>query len=156
MGEQMQRKLMHATLAVVVAAGLVVLAGWAQPASASPAPTASPQGPGVYLAVNGANPRFAEVAPRDAAISTDSSFFLDHMTWTQWSTTATGTGTATINLCDPDCATGHDVKIPVSVTLTDPKTACGREFFTVLQLTINGHIPAGLERSTTVPVAPFC
>lgn len=48
------------------------------------------------------------------------------------------------------------VKIPVSVTLSEPQPLCGREFFTSLLLTLTGRVPAGLERSSTVPVTQFC
>ncbi len=150
MGASMQRKLIHGAVVVIMALGVAVLGGWLWSAPASAA------GRHVYLAVNGANPRSATVEPRDAAISVDSSLFLDGMTWTQWDTRATGTGTATVNLCDPYCAVGTSVKVPVSVTLSDPQQVCGREFFTTMLLTLTGRVPAGLERSSTVPVAPFC
>jgi hypothetical protein len=150
MGEMMQWKLIHGSILAIMAVGLVVLGGfvWSAPASA-----ASRQ---VYLAVNGADPRSATVAPRDAAISVDSSLFLDNMVWTRWDAQASGTGAATVNLCEPDCAAGKTVKIPVSVTLNDPRSLCGREFFTAMLLTLTGRVPVGLERSSTVPVTPLC
>jgi hypothetical protein len=146
----MKRTAIYGSIVVIMAAGLVVLGGWARSAPASAS------GRHVYLAANGANPRSAAVAPRDAPISVDSSLFLTDMTWAWASTRATGTGTATVNLCDPDCAAGNDVKVPVAITLSDPQSVCGREFFTTMQLTITGRVPAGLVRSTSMPVAPFC
>lgn len=135
---------------MTAALGLVVAGGWARTAPASAA------GQPVYLATNGANPAAAAVAPRAAAISVDSSLSLDQMTWQHWGTRAAGTGTATINLCDPYCAAGKLAKIPVTVALSDPQQVCGREFFTTMQLTLTGPVPSGLGRSTTVPVEPFC
>jgi hypothetical protein len=144
-----QRRVIHGTAVAIMTMALAVL-GWvgSTPASAADRP--------IYLAANGANPRSAVVEPRDAAISVDSSLSLDNMVWTHWSTRATGTGTATVNLCEPYCAVGKAVKIPVSVTLSDPRSVCGREFFTTMLIKLTGDVPAGLERSSTVPVAPFC
>jgi hypothetical protein len=146
----MQRRLIHGAVVVIMAVGFAAITGWFL---STPASAADRQ---VYLAADGANPRSAAVAPRAAAISVDSSLFLDNMTWSHWNTQATGTGTAAVNLCNPDCADGSIVKVPVSVTLSDPRPVCGREFFTAMLLTLSGRVPAGLERSSTVPITPFC
>ena len=110
----------------------------------------------IYLAANGASARSAVIEPREAPISGDSTLFLSHMKWAQWTDQATGKGVAELNLCDPSCATGKMVKVPVAVTLAEPEQACGRDFFTTLQLTLTGSVPEGLSRSTSVPIAPFC
>jgi hypothetical protein len=146
----MRHKWIHGSIAVIMALGLILLNGWVGSASAS----ASDRH--IYLAANGANPRSATVAPRAAAISLDSQLFLDGMTWTHWNTRAIGTGTATINLCTPDCAAGKSVRTPVAVTLSAPRSMCGHEFFTSMLITLTGRIPAGLGRSSTVPITPFC
>jgi len=110
----------------------------------------------IYLAANGASARSAVVEPREAPISGDSTLFLSEMKWAQWTDRATGTGVAELNLCDPSCAVGKMVKVPVAVTLAEPEQACGRDFFTTLQLTLTGVVPEGLSRSTSVPIAPVC
>ncbi|HEY2794181.1 MAG TPA: hypothetical protein VGJ28_17580, partial [Micromonosporaceae bacterium] len=79
-----------------------------------------------------------------------------NMNWSQWNERATGTGTAELNLCTPDCAHGAMVKVPVSVTLAAPKQMCGRDFFTTMNLTLTGTVPEGLTRTTSVPIAPVC
>jgi hypothetical protein len=142
----MRRILITAPLVTIMAALLGT--ALATPASAA--------GHRIYLAANGANPTSAAVEPRSAPISRDSSFALSDLVWTSWAERAAGTGTATLNLCDPDCATGHLIRVPVTVSLGDPRTVCGREFFTSLQLTLTGSVPAGLTRSTSVPIAPYC
>jgi hypothetical protein len=110
----------------------------------------------VYLAANGKAASSAAVEPRTAPVSQDSSLALSGMSWTSWADRATGTGTATVNLCDPDCATGTAAKFPVTVTLSAPQQMCGREFYTQMHLVFTGPVPSGLPSSTSVPVAPFC
>lgn len=109
-----------------------------------------------YLAANGKAASSAAEKPSSASISQDSSLALSGMTWTSWADSATGTGTATINLCDPNCAAGTAARIPVTVTLSAPQQVCGREFYTQMQLAFTGAVPAGLPHTTSVPVAPFC
>ncbi|MEV0273451.1 hypothetical protein AB0H43_32175 [Hamadaea sp. NPDC050747] len=149
----MRRKLFTASIATatIVAAGLVPSA-----MSASAA-----DGQAIYLAANGKTPASAAVAPTTAPVSVDSSLKLSDLTWTNWSDstsngTVSGTGTATVNLCDPNCATGATVSIPVTVTLSAPQHLCGNEFYTDMRLAFTGEPPAGLPSTTTVPVAPFC
>jgi hypothetical protein len=141
---------MRRTLIVAVSTA-VVLFGSAQAASA-----ADNGGAKIYLAANGAQPSSAAVRPHTAPISRDSSLALSAMSWTSWGDRATGTGVATINLCDPYCAAGKYVNIPVTVELTAPQSVCGRDFYTDMQLTLDGDVPAGLTRRTSVPVEPTC
>jgi len=143
----MRRKLITGSIAIAAAA-VVALGGSALSASAD--------GNDVYLAANGKAASSAAVKPKTAPISRDSSLSLSGMNWTSWADNATGTGTATINLCDPNCATGTSVHIPVTVTLSAPSQVCGREFYTMMQLAFDGAVPAGLPSKTSVPVAPFC
>jgi len=110
----------------------------------------------IYLAANGANARSAVVEPREAPISGDSTLFLSDMTWAQWTNRAKGTGMAELNLCDPSCAAGKMVTVPVTVTLAEPEQACGRDFFTTMQLALVGAVPEGLSRFTSIPIAPIC
>jgi hypothetical protein len=146
----MRHTTIHAPIVAIMTMALLVLTGWVGSTAASAA------GRHIYLAANGANPQSATIAPSNAAISGDSSLFLDHMTWTRWNDRAIGTGTASLNLCEPDCAAGKTVAVPVTVTLSAPQTTCGREFFTDMRLTLTGRVPAGLTSTTTVPITPFC
>jgi hypothetical protein len=110
----------------------------------------------VYLAANGKAASSAAVKPGAAPVSQDSSLALSGMNWTSWADSATGTGIAIVNLCDPNCATGTPAKIPVTVTLSAPQQVCGRDFYTEMRLAFTGTMPGGLPSITTVPVAPFC
>jgi hypothetical protein len=133
----------------------------AAPAGASTLATAGDTHPAgeshpVYVAANGKAASSAAVKPSAALVSQDSSLRLSGMNWATWSDRATGTGIATVNLCDPDCATGKAATIPVAVTLSAPHQVCGREFYTQMQLAFTGTVPSGLPQTTSVPVAPFC
>jgi len=145
----MRRKMITGSIVVIAAAIAAVPLGSALSASADDSHR-------VYLAANGKAASSAAVKPRTAPISRDSSLALSGMSWTSWADRATGTGTATINLCDPDCATGTATKIPVTVTLSAPQQMCGREFYTQMHLAFPGPLPGGLPSTTSVPVAPFC
>jgi hypothetical protein len=141
----------NSIVTIMAVAAVILVVGWVQ---ARPANAADHHR--VYLAANGTNPQSAAVEPHTVPISRDSSLQLDNLTWTTWSDRATGTGVATINLCDPSCATGKMVKIPTSVVLSDPRHVCGRDFFTSMSLTLNGPVPDGLTRTATLPIEPYC
>jgi hypothetical protein len=145
----MRRKLITGSTMAIAAVIAAVPFGSALPASAD-------DGQRVYLAANGKTAASAAVEPRTAPISMDSSLALSGMNWTSWADNATGTGTASVNLCDPDCATGSVANIPVTVTLSAPQQVCGRDFYTEMKLAFTGAVPSGLPSSTSVPVAPFC
>jgi hypothetical protein len=145
----MRRKLITGSILTIAAVVAAAPAGSALSASAE-------NGHRVYLAANGKAASSAAVEPGSAPVSRDSSLALSGMTWASWADRATGTGTATVNLCDPDCATGTAVKVPVTVTLSAPQEMCGREFYTDMRLAFTGPLPDGLPAATSVPVAPFC
>lgn len=145
----MRRKLIKGSTVAIMAVVAAAPLGAALPASAA-------DGQRIYLAANGKAASSAAVEPSTAPISRDSSLSLSGLRWTSWADRASGTGHATINLCDPDCATGASVKTPVTVTLSAPQQACGHEFYTKMQLTFTDAVPGGLPRTTSVPVAPFC
>lgn len=145
----MRRKMITGSIVAIAAVVAAVPFGSALWASAD-------GGHRVYLAANGKAAASAAVEPRTAPVSQDSSLALSGMRWTSWAERATGTGTATVNLCDPNCATGTAAEIPVTVTLSTPRQMCGREFYTEMQLAFTGPVPAGLPSTTSVPVAPFC
>jgi hypothetical protein len=145
----MRRKLVTGSVVAIAAAVAVIPAGSALVAAAA-------DGHRIYLAANGKVASSAAVKPVSAPISQDSSLALSGMTWTSWAERATGSGTATVNLCDPDCATGKAATIPVTVTLSTPQQVCGRDFYTQMQLTFTGAVPAGVPATTSLRVTPFC
>lgn len=70
----------------------------------------------------------------------DGSLNIHGLTWSAWgATTATGAGTASINDCKPNCATGHMSNAPVKVTLTKPHRVCGRRVFGEASMTFSGR-----------------
>lgn len=145
----MSRKLITGSFVAIAAVVAAVPFGSALSASAD-------DGQPTYLAANGKAASSAAVAPSAAPVSRDSSLALSGLHWTSWADQAAGTGTATVNLCDPDCATGKALTTPVTVTLSAPQQVCGHEFYTQMQLTFTGAVPAGVPSTTSVPVAPFC
>ena len=124
-------------------------------ASATPSATTPPK---VYLAADGWSAASPVFAPKNVAVSADSSFYLESMTWT-WSTTrAIGTGTGTVNTCEPDCANGKHISAPIKVTLSKPQRACGHDFFTKMVITwvARNPDPAEPRTSTLASGAPLC
>src|SRR5262245_1663238 len=110
----MRRKLITGSFVAVAAVVAAVPFGSAVSASAD-------NDQRVYLAANGKVASSAAEKPGVARISQDSSLALSGMHWSSWGDKAAGTGTATVNLCDPDCATGKAAKVPVTVTLSSPQ-----------------------------------
>lgn len=67
--------------------------------------------------------------PSTAQISADGTYFLSNMTWSTWTaTTATGTGTALMDDCNPNCARGRIYRVPVQVTFSQPVKVCKPAF----------------------------
>jgi hypothetical protein len=63
--------------------------------------------------------------------------------------TAAGTGTAVVNLCDPNCAAGKTKNYPVKFTLSKVKQ-CGDSYqFQKLQMTYTGAVPKGQKKTST-------
>lgn len=145
----MSRKLITGSFVAIAAVVAAVPFGSALSASAEDGQT-------IYLAANGKAASSAAVEPTAAPVSRDSSLALSDLRWDSWADQASGRGTATVNLCDPDCATGKSMTTPVTVTLSEPKEVCGRPFYTQMQLTFTGAVPAGVPSTTSVPIAPFC
>ncbi|HVX21419.1 MAG TPA: hypothetical protein VHB02_08725 [Acidimicrobiales bacterium] len=80
----------------------------------------------------------------------DGNAYLDHLTWSSWTPSgATGSGTYTHNLCQPDCAQGRFVSAPTTVRLAYPiATGRGREFSQL------SYTTAGSTRTTAIPTSP--
>ncbi len=160
------RPVVLAVLAVAAVAGASACASSAEPATAAPnrspqpstrAPATTPP-PKVYLAANGWSAASPVYEPKSVAVSADSSFYLESMTWTWSSTQAIGTGTGTVNTCQPDCVDGKHISAPIKVTLTRPQQVCGHEFFTNMVITwvARNPDPTGPRTSTLASGAPLC
>ena len=121
----------------------------------TPAPTLLSK---VYLAANGWSAASPVFAPKSVAVSADSSFYLESMTWTWSSLQAVGVGTGSVNTCQPDCATGKHISAPIKVTLTKPQQVCGHDFFTDMVITwvARNPDPSAPKTSTLASGAPLC
>jgi hypothetical protein len=170
----------HLRLAALVAVAVATGIGLASCASGSPHVAARPSGtarpsgsasaepsmrgsatpttPKVYLAANGWSATTPVFEPKSVAVSADSSFYLESMTWTWSSTQAVGTGTGSVNTCQPDCATGKHISAPIKVTLTKPRQVCGHTFFTDMVITwvARNPDPSEPKTSTLASGAPLC
>jgi hypothetical protein len=85
----------------------------------------------------------------------DANTVVQHITWKSYGDkTASGSGTAAVNDCDPNCASGHVLKSPATVALANPKD-CGKGVtqFTSLVVTYTGAKPgsAGSKTSEEFP-----
>lgn len=130
----------------------------AQPSiSASAAPSATPPAK-VYLAANGWSAASPVFEPKSVAVSGDSSFYLESMTWIWSSTQAIGTGTGAVNTCQPDCVHGKHISAPIKVALSEPQQVCGHDFFTKMVITwvARNPDPTGPRTSTLASGAPLC
>lgn len=66
----------------------------------------------------------------------DGGLALQSLRWTSWgATSATATGTFSLNLCTPDCAAGKLAYYPAVLTLSDVVDSAGGPAFTVVSLT---------------------
>jgi hypothetical protein len=85
----------------------------------------------------------------------DANTVVQRITWKSYGDkTASGSGTAVVNDCDPNCASGHPLKSPATVALAKPKD-CGKGVtqFTSLVMTYTGAKPgaAGSQISEDFP-----
>ncbi len=103
----------------------------------TPAAASGPAGTDVYFAesqdVNGTTAH-APGCQAGCPVSGDGTTVLWDMTWPTWTgTEAVGAGTEKIDGCDPDCATGKQYAVQVTVTFSQPVKDCaggGRWFWT--------------------------
>jgi hypothetical protein len=106
---------------------LVALAAAASLALPAAAATTPPTIPDCYSQV---------VAPREMVLACgDGNLSLEDLSWTSWgAATATASGNARANDCDPYCAAGTFRTYPVSVTATGLRTCLsGRRQYTHLE-----------------------
>jgi len=95
------------------------------------------------------NPSFK---PRQIIVTcADANTVLKGISWKSYgSDTASGSATANVNACDPNCAAGKLQTFPAMVKLSQPKD-CRRDVrqFTHLVLTYTGARPQGASASLT-------
>jgi hypothetical protein len=96
------------------------------------------------------------VQPRDVSVFKD--LDLNAMSWTSWTASeATGSGTVSVNPCDPSCADANYVTGPARVVLGEPRAGCGIVFYTSLTITWTDRPPPDQPRTSTVPIFdPVC
>ena len=96
----------------------------------------------------------ATIEPKTFVLTcADGNDYLARLTWSSWSTTASGKGTEFINTCNPNCAAGHFRKYGVDVSLSRVKPwphHVGQRYFTRMGLTYTGKVPHGFHRHRTV------
>ena len=88
-----------------------------------------------------------EVAPRDLVLACgDGNFAFSDLAWTSWgSETATATGEAHANDCNPSCVDGTSRTYPVDVTANGLRTCpSGRRQYTHLEWSSQAKPPPGL------------
>ena len=76
----------------------------------------------------------------------DGGMIVTDITWNTWtSSIATGKGTYSQNMCDPNCAEGTRVDVPVTIKLSKPFEHKGRNVLKTLDIeaTIGGDLPTG-------------
>jgi hypothetical protein len=76
-------------------------------------------------------------AARPSTVEFASNGTLERMSWTGWGgSSVTGHGTASLRICQPNCAQGHDRSYPATVTLKTPKTCFHARFYTNSTVTV--------------------
>ena len=81
----------------------------------------------------------------------DGGMLVTDITWNTWTETgASGTGTYSQNMCDPNCAEGTRVNVPVTIKLSGPFEYKGRNLLKTLDIeaTNGGELPNGGENMT--------
>ncbi len=104
------------------------------PAAAIPAPTQAAALPKVATN-NAITPGAQAVEPSAIYFSADGNGDLTRIIWSSWTAhSAEGSGSINVNNCQPDCAVGTTVNVPVSVALSAP-TSGSSSYFTAITLT---------------------
>jgi len=83
----------------------------------------------------------------------DGAFRIVKLEWSKWKkSTATGSGTAKVNTCDPNCAEGKFKSYPITLTADKPGTCPnGKRAFTRLTYSFTDKKPKGVKRTEHVP-----
>jgi hypothetical protein len=88
---------------------------------------------------------YAEEPASVVVTCADSGVQVKDIQWQSWGAeTATGNGTATVNTCDPDCASGTTDDYPeAQLRLTEIESCGSEQRYTKLELTFGGEVPPG-------------
>ena len=81
----------------------------------------------------------------------DGGMIVTDITWKTWTTTgATGTGTYSQNMCEPSCAEGSRVDVPVTIKLSEPFEYKGRNVLKTLDIQVvsGRELPNGNTKMT--------
>lgn len=95
--------------------------------------------------------------PRRMWLSGNGSFLLTRMRWRGWgSAVAIGRGTARVNDCEPDCASGTLHPYRVRVVFTAVRHLCGHRLYTHARHTYLGAKPPGSPSRVSWGGPPVC
>jgi hypothetical protein len=93
-----------------------------------------------------------QLSQRPTQIQVDNHDVLTGLSWDSWGgETASGGGSLQHRVCDPDCATGYDVELPVSVVLSQIVDCGGRRQYRSLAITVTGTVPSDFPNPLSVP-----
>jgi hypothetical protein len=93
--------------------------------------------------------------PADCSLSGDSTYIIQDMTWSVWSSTeAVGSGTAVLDDCNPSCADGHIYHVPVVLTFSHPVKDCAAGGTRYFWSQVHDSYPSGLPAVFSGAYAP--
>lgn len=158
MSEIKMRQLVAGTVAVIFCMG--ALAGCGNNTS-KPKPSESPQSqasvstsPDPAIAARAAVTYILDCAGEPVArpdqltlTCADGNEMLDQLVWSDWGQDqAQATGQLTTNTCEPNCANGSTLVVPVKVTASGLVEGEASATYGTIDVTIKGNVPAGLQR----------
>ncbi|MCR1785436.1 hypothetical protein KVF89_23060 [Nocardioides carbamazepini] len=78
---------------------------------------------------------------------------LTDLAWSDWGADeATATGTMVANDCEPSCAEGTDVTVPVKVAVSDIVEGEASATYGTITVTVQGDVPEGMAATQTYPL----
>jgi len=145
------KSLRRAALAVTMAGGIAVAAITAGAAAQAAARTPDK----VYLVTCEGK---GVVRPSTYTIAcADGNDYLSRLSWSSWSSSASGKGKDGINTCVPSCVAGKFKYYPVNVSLSDARSwphHAGQHYFAKMTLTYTGAVPKGYHRTRVITLLP--
>jgi hypothetical protein len=122
-------------------------AGTAADTAAQGSDTTAAPAPGIGAPGVIANCKSAESKPKSILVACgDAGFVLEDLEWQKWDADgAEGTGTASVNSCDPNCAEGTFGKYEVGVTLSKFKDCKDEPLFTEVTVSFMDEAPKGYD-----------
>jgi hypothetical protein len=100
--------------------------------------------PGIVFFAQAQSPESPVYRPRQLDVAGDGSFVVKSVSWRSWGAqSATGRGSAGVDDCTPDCATGRFHYAPVTIMLTAPHKKCGIPEYTRAVFVFTHGVPAG-------------